>query len=163
MAPGLVRPSGFHQRARANLRRTARTTAEQWPPCWGKSHTASQSPYARAGQSCPSSRHQSRPHRTPGQPPVKWLQSAVLPALVVASVSSSLVWSCAPPHVHACLSVMDSRFNECWYPLHVSSSASCLDENRGKVHVSNVRAFPRFVKRRGLTSTHNLPPQEANT
>src|SRR6266852_2378380 len=47
------------------------------------------------------------------------------------------------------LSVMDSRFNECWYTLHVSYSASCLDENRGKVHVSTIRAFPRFVKRRG--------------
>src|SRR5205823_15050206 len=49
---------------------------------------------------------------------------------------------------YTCLSVMDSRFNECWYTLHVSYSASCLDENRGKVHISNIRSFPRFVKRR---------------
>src|SRR2546430_11737261 len=62
------------------------------------------------------------------------------------------------------LSVMDSRFNECWYTFHVSYSASCLDENRGKVHVSNIRAFPRFVKRRGnirlwevLRFTHDHP------
>src|SRR5204863_9114551 len=78
---------------------------EQWPPCWGKSHTASQSPYAHVGQSCPSSRHQSRPRRTPGRPPVKWRQSAALPALVVASVSSSSVCSCAaPPHIPVSLS-----------------------------------------------------------
>src|SRR5207302_4895805 len=137
-APGPVRPSGFHQRARANLRRTARTTAEQWPPCWEKSHTVSQSPYARAGQSCPLSRHQSRPRRTPGQPPVKWRQSAALPALVVASVSSSSVWSCAPPpHVQTCPSLMDSRCNERRYTFHVSCSASCPGESRGKVHISS--------------------------
>src|SRR5713226_5669256 len=50
---------------------------------------------------------------------------------------------------YTCLPVMDSRFNGCWYTLHVSYSASCLDENRGKVHVSIIRTFPRFVKRRG--------------
>jgi hypothetical protein len=44
---------------------------------------------------------------------------------------------------------MDSRFNGCWSTLHVSYPASCLDENRVKVHVSNIRAFPRFVKRGG--------------
>src|SRR5712692_5091848 len=50
----------------------------------------------------------------------------------------------------ACLSLCHGQqFNECWYTLHVSSSASCLDENRVKVHVFNIRAFLRFVKRRG--------------
>jgi hypothetical protein len=52
---------------------------------------------------------------------------------------------------------MDSKFNECWYTFHVSDSASCLDENRGKVHVSSIRAFPRFVKRRGNIRLLFLP------
>src|SRR5258708_27983590 len=50
----------------------------------------------------------------------------------------------------ACLSLCHGhQFNEFWHTFHVSSSASCLDENRGKVHVSNIQSFPRFVKRRG--------------
>src|SRR5438067_606113 len=53
---------------------------------------------------------------------------------------------------YTCLSVMDSRCHECWDTLPVSPSASCLGENRGKVHVSNIRTFPRFVKRWGNPS-----------
>src|SRR6266702_2355351 len=44
---------------------------------------------------------------------------------------------------------MNSRFNGCWYALHVSYSASCPGENRGKVRISTIRTFPRFVKRPG--------------
>src|SRR5713101_3571915 len=50
---------------------------------------------------------------------------------------------------YTCLTVMDSRCNECWDTFSVSYSASCPGENRGKVHVSTIRAFLRFVKRRG--------------